>query len=188
MIQENPGSDKDTLPQTPEPEIFDQEEEHVLFSWTAPERSFQRRDRDFWITAVSILVLLSVILIFIKEFFLVMALFSVLFLYYVLSTVEPDTIQNQITNKGLYFGEMRYLWEILERFWFKKSLSNQMVFFETNLKFPRQIALVINPQDQEKIKEILKKRLPSFEDPPSFVDKLTKWFGERLPLEKRTNR
>jgi hypothetical protein len=32
------------------------------------ERSYKKRDRDFWITAISILVLVSVILIFIKEF------------------------------------------------------------------------------------------------------------------------
>ena len=50
-------------------------EEKFLFSWEAAERAYQKRDRDFWITAVAILVLVSIILLFIKEFFLVIVLF-----------------------------------------------------------------------------------------------------------------
>lgn len=45
----------------------DWNEEKVLFEWEAPERSYQKKDRDFWITAISILVLVSVILFFVKK-------------------------------------------------------------------------------------------------------------------------
>ena len=81
-------------------DIDDLKEERVLFEWMAPERAFQRRDRDFWITAIAILVLVAVILIFIKEFFLIIALGSILFLFYVLSTVPPENIKNKLTNRG----------------------------------------------------------------------------------------
>lgn len=160
-------------------------EEKVLMEWEAAERSFQRRDRDFWITAIAILALVSVIFIFIKEFFLVVALGSVLFLYYVLSTVPPGRVTNKITNKGIYFGELRYPWELLERFWFKNSLSSDLLMLETRLKFPRQISLVIPAESREKIKGIVSKRVPLLESSPGFVDKLTKWFGDRLPLEDK---
>jgi hypothetical protein len=165
--------------------LQDWNEEKVKFEWEAPERAFQRRNRDFWVTIIAILVLVSIILIFIKEFFLIIALISVLFLYYVLSTVPPQNIKYKITNRGIYIGEARYEWELLSRFWFKKTLSNEMVHFETVLRFPRQISLVINPQDQEKIKEIVIKKIPLVEDSPKFVDKLTKWGISKLPLEKR---
>ena len=160
-------------------------EEKFLFSWEAAERAYQKRDRDFWITAVAILVLVSIILLFIKEFFLVIVLFSVLFLYYVLSTVPPDKISHKISNRGIYFGEVRYPWELLERFWFKQSLSTEVLEFETRLRFPRQITLVIDPKNKEQIKSIVLKRVPLVESAPNFVDKVTKWFGERLPLENR---
>lgn len=160
-------------------------EEKVLFEWEAPERAFQKKDRDFWVTAIAILILVSVILVFIKEFFLVIALGSVLFLYYGLSTVPPGIVKNKLTNRGVYFGELRYLWSDLAKFWFKKNLSNQVLFIETWLRFPRQISLVVNLEDQEKIKDIIIKRIPLLENSPTFVDKLTKWFGERLPLESK---
>lgn len=160
-------------------------EEKPLFEWDASERAFQKRDRDFWITAVAILVLVSVILFFIKEMFLIIALGSALFLYYVLSTVPPGNSHYKITNRGIYFGEVFYPWNWVSRFWFKASLSSQLLEFETNLRFPRQISLVIKPEHQEALKKIILKRLPMIASSPTFIDKLTKWFSERLPLENR---
>lgn len=165
--------------------LDDLNEEKVLWEWEAPERAFQKRDRDFWVTAISILVLVSVILFFIKEFFLIIALGSVLFMYYSLSTVEPEKIKNRITNRGVYFGESRYEWGLLERFWIGKSLSTDMLFIETKLRFPRQISLVISPDDREEIKNIVVKKIPYLESSPTFVDKLTTWFAKRLPLENK---
>jgi hypothetical protein len=160
-------------------------EEKTLFEWEAPERPFKKMDKDFWITAVVMLVLFSIILIFIKEFFLIVALVSVLFLYYVLSTVPPQMIRNKITNRFVYFGDVKYSWGLFLRFWFKKSLNNELLEFETNLRIPRQVSIVINEEDKEIIKEIVLKKLPLIESSPNFMDKVTKWFGERLPLEKR---
>ena len=160
-------------------------DEKVLFEWEAPERAYQKRDRDFWITAVAILVLVSVILIFVKEYFLVVALGSVLFLYYGLATVPPNRIKNKITNRGICFGELRYVWDDLENFHFKTSLSNDQILFGTMLRFPRQVAMVIDTVDKEKLKSIVVKKIPYVETPPRFIDKLTKWFADRLPLEKR---
>jgi hypothetical protein len=166
-------------------EIKNTNEEKILFEWEATERSFKKRDKDFWITAVAILILFSVVLIFIKEFFLVVALVSILFLYYVLSTVPPRMVKNKITNRGIKLEEANYDWRILLRFWFKKSLNSELLEFETNLRIPRQISLVINENDKEKIKEIVLKKLPLIESSPNFVDKLTKKVGNMLPLEKR---
>jgi hypothetical protein len=163
----------------------DWNEEKTLFEWEAPERSYQKKDRDFWITVVSILVLVSVILFLVKEFFLIGALISALFLYYVLSTVPPQDIKYKITNRGIYYGDSRYQWDLFDRFWFKKSLSNELIHFETILRFPRQISLVINPEDKEKIKTLVIKRLPMIDESPNFTDKLTKKVVSWLPLEKK---
>ncbi|MDD4938057.1 MAG: hypothetical protein PHX34_03525 [Candidatus Shapirobacteria bacterium] len=165
--------------------LNDWNEEKVKIEWEAAERAFQKKNKDFWITAIAILILVSVILVFVKEFFLIISLVSVLFLYYVLSTVSPRQIKYKITNRSIYFGESNYEWDLLTRFWFKKSLSSEMIHFETKLRFPRQVSLVINEVDKEKIKEIVIKKIPMVEESPNFVDKLTKWFGDRLPLEKK---
>ena len=165
---------------------LDLNEEKTLIEWVAAERAFQKREKDFWITAIAILVLVAVIFIFIKEFFLVIALGSLLFLFYVLSTVPPEKIKYRITNRGVYFGETHYYWDVLEKFWFAPSLSTEMIHFGTILRFPTAVSLVINPEDKEKLKEIVVKKIPLIENAPNFVDKLTKWFADRLPLESRS--
>lgn len=164
---------------------IDTNEEKTLFEWVAAERAFQKREKDFWITAVAILVLVAVIFIFIKEFSLVVALGSLLFLFYILSTVPPGEITYKITNRGIYFGETHYYWDVLEKFWFKQNLSTEMIHFGTVLRFPTAVSLVINPKDKEKIKEIVVQKIPLIETSPNFVDRLTKWFADRLPLETR---
>jgi len=165
--------------------LQDVNEEKILFEWDAPERSFLRKDRDFWITAIAILILVSIILFFVNEFPLILALIAVMFLYYALSTVPPGTIKNKLTNRGIYFGDLRYEWGLLTRFWFKKSLSSQIICFETQLRFPRQVTLVIDEKDEEKIKEIVVKIIPMLDESPTLVDKITKWFTDRLPLEDK---
>lgn len=169
-------------------EFGDVNEEKTLMEWTAAERAFQKKDRNWWITAISILVLVSVILIFIKEFYLIIALGSLLFMYYVLSTVPPREVRYKITNRGVYMGESSHYWDILEKFWFSSSLSSEMMNFGTVLRFPRSVTLVINPEDKEKLKELVVKKIPLIENSPNFVDKLSKWFAEHLPLENRTNK
>ena len=164
---------------------IDLNEEKVRFEWEAVERAYKKRDKDFWITVIAILVLVSVILFFVKEFFLIVALVSSLFLYYVLSTIPPQKTKYKITNRGVYFGENRYEWDLLSRFWFGKSLNNDMIHFETILRFPSQISLVINSEDKEKIKEIVVKKLPLIEESPNFVDKLTSKIVKMIPLEKK---
>jgi len=163
----------------------DPSEEKTVFEWEAAERAFKKRDKDFWITAISILVIVGIILFLIGENMLIVALCSVLFLYYVLSTVPPENIRYKITNRGLYFGELKYIWDDLERFWFKNSLDSEMMFIETKLRFPRQISFVINPTDKDILLDIVKRKIPLIESPPSSMDKTIKWFGDHLPLEKR---
>ena len=98
--------DVKTLQQT----LDDMREEKEWLSWEAPERTFKKRDKDFWITAIAILILVSVILIFVQEFFLIVALGAALFLYYVLSSVPPARIKNRLTNRGVYFSDLFYAW------------------------------------------------------------------------------
>jgi len=170
------------------PKPNDLNEEKDLFVWTAPERSFKKRDKDFWITAFAILALVSIILFFAKETFLIVALSGALFLYYVLATVEPQNVTNKITNRGVYFGQLFYSWADLAVFWFAKSLDSQAIFFETYLKFPRQVSLIIDLKDQKKIKKIVVKKIPLIKQELRFIDKATNWLMAKLPLEdKKTN-
>jgi hypothetical protein len=165
--------------------IIDLNEEKVLFEWVGPERPFQKRNKEFWITSIVILALVSVIFFLVHEFLLIMALFSALFLYYVMSTIKPGLIKNKITNRGIYFGDVKYEWYLLEKFWFTDNLSSMTLNIETKLRFPRQVSIVVDSADKEEIKKIMVKRLPLIEDSPKLTDKIGAWFNKKFPLENK---
>lgn len=166
-------------------EFSNTNEEREIFSWEAPERSLRKRDKDFWVTVLSTYFLTSIILIFAKETFLVFAIGAAIFLYYALSTVEPQIVINKITNRGVYFGSVFYDWRDLANFWFGKLADREAIFFETYLRFPRQVSLIIDTKDQDRLKELVVKKLPLVKPEPTFIDKASKWLMEKLPLEDK---
>lgn len=173
-------------PQTQPLEVLPVREEKTLFTWTAPERAFKTRDKEFWITAIAILVLVSIILFFVKEFFLILALIALIFLYYVLSTVPPESVQHKLTTKGVYIGSThRYDWDFLKKYWFKSQFDQIILSIEARAGFPSVLALIVPIKDQQEIQKIMNKYLPYEESPPGFVDKLTAWTLKRLPLEDK---
>jgi len=169
-------------------EVLPVREEKTLLTWVAPERAFKTRDKEFWVTVIAILALVSIILFFVKEFFLILALLALVFLYYVLSTVPPGNITNKLTTKGVYVGSThRYDWDFLKRYWFKTQFDQIILSLETYAGFPRVIALLVPKAKQNEIQKLLNKYLPYEESPPGFVDKLTAWTIDRLPLESKSS-
>ncbi|KKP31069.1 MAG: hypothetical protein UR20_C0044G0007, partial [Candidatus Woesebacteria bacterium GW2011_GWE2_31_6] len=77
------------------------EVEKDLVTWTAPGRPFKRRDKQFYLTTISIVGLVSLIIFLAEGAMPVILIISLVFLYYVMSTVPPENIEYKITNKGV---------------------------------------------------------------------------------------
>jgi len=179
---------------TPRPETVDRQplevlpvkEERVLFEWKALERPYQRKDKEFWTTVLSVLGLVSLILFFVKEWFLIAALVALVFLYYVLTTVPPQKAKYKLTTRGIYFSpSQRIDWEVLRRFWIDEKWGHSLLHLETWLKFPRVISLVFSKAEGKKILEILRKYIPQEKTSPNFLDKFSSWLSKKFPLETK---
>lgn len=157
-----------------------QKPEKTLYSWTAPSRPFKRRDRDFWVTVVVITAIIGLVLFFAEGYMPVILIISVIFLYYILSTVEPEKIDYKITNKGIKMGEKLNPWNDIYRFWFTKRFSDQLLVLEANVLGGR-LELVIKSSDKNKIQTTLSKYITHEQAPPSAIDKATNWFSKKLP-------
>ncbi len=165
-------------------EVIPSMEERILNEWQALERPFQRKDKDFWTTILSILGLVCLILIFVKEWFLIATLAGLAFLYYVLTTIKPEKSKYKITNKGVYISSTQRIdWELIRRFWISKKWGNRMINLDTWLKFPRVFSIVVPKKQENKITETLKKYIPQEENSPQFLDKFSNWVTSKIPLE-----
>src|SRR3989344_7252250 len=157
--------------------------EKELLGWKAASRPFKRRDKQFWTTIIAIAAIFGLILFLVEGVMPVILIISIIFLYYVLSTVEPENIEYSITNKGVKIANQRTDWEYLTKFWFTRRHDSELLVFEMNI-LPGRLELVISPKDKEKIKTLLTTYLKEEESPPSNIDRAANYFSRFLPQGK----
>lgn len=164
----------------PTPVFIKPEKEHDLANWVAPARPFKRRNREFYVTVISIAAIVGLILFLVEGWVPVVLLISLVFLFYVMNTVEPENIEYRITTKGIKIAEKLTEWPYLGRFWFSRRFDSELLIIET-ARLPGRLELVINPELKTKIREGLAQYLKEEEVPPSYLDKAAGWFSKKLP-------
>lgn len=163
--------------------VSGESEEEVLLSWMSPSRLFKKRDREYFTNIGAIVFLLTVILVFAREFVLIAAVLSIVFLIYVLSTVPPEEVSHRITNLGIESAGHFYRWEELADFWLEEQWGQYMMVFRPYLS-PRTIIL-LGDQNHEKVRELVAKHIPFRSEPEkTWVDNAASWLTRKIPLEK----
>ncbi|MBI2007354.1 MAG: hypothetical protein HYS83_01485 [Candidatus Blackburnbacteria bacterium] len=156
--------------------------ERTLFSWKAPSRPFKKRDKEFFTTVGALAFLIGLILFFVEGILPVAVVIALVFLIYVLSTVQPEEVEHSITNKGVVFAGKKYRWDELVRFWFTKRFGSDLLILES-VHVPNRVEMVISDADKEKIKDAVEDYLIFEEAAPNFLDKAAGWLSKRVPLE-----
>jgi len=174
---------KPSLSDKPMPVVQQPEPERNLLVWNAAERLYKKRDREYYTTVGVIVLLLSVILLFAKEFLLVGVILSLGFVSYVLASVPPGKIKHRVTNKGIRTGKKLYRWNALGRFWFETKWKQTVLNIESLFGFPGKLVMVMDEKDKKHINETLSKYLVKEKPLPTLLDKAAKWIQEKVPLE-----
>ena len=157
----------------------------VLLAWSSPSRLFKRRDKEYFTNIGAIVVLLIVILIFAREFLLIAAVVSIVFLVYVLSTVPPEAVSHRITNLGIDSAGHFYRWDQLVDFWFEQQWGQTMVVVRPMME--TRIIMLLGVEDKEQVRKLLAEYIPFRETPEkTWVDNAAHWITEKIPLEKPT--
>ncbi len=164
-------------------EVMAVKELKTLLTWKASVRPFKRRDKEFWTTAGSIAFLLAVILFFIKEWVLIIVIIAIMFVYYVLSHVQPEEIEHSITNRGIRFAGKDYPWETMIQFWFSEKFGEKILNVQTIMMYPGRLQMLLGKTSVKQIEEILKKYLLQETPEPTVIEKTTDWFSKKIPIE-----
>lgn len=163
--------------------VMEKQTAQTLLSWTSPSRLFKKRDREYFTNIGAIVFLLTIILVFAREFVLIAAVLSIVFLIYVLSTVPPEEVSHRITNLGIESAGHFYRWEELADFWLEEQWGQRLMVLRPYLS-PRVIIL-LGDQDHEKVREIVAKHIPFRQEPQkTWVDSAASWLTRKIPLEK----
>lgn len=178
--QSTPISEEKTEPQAV---VVRRELEHVLVTWKAPGRPFKRRDRQYFVTIFAIAGIISLVIFLAEGLMPVILIISLVFLYYILSTVPPEEIEYKITTKGIKIADKLIEWQLLSKFWMGHRMDNEVLFFDT-FQIPGRIELVINSGIKNELEKEISAYIPLEKAPDSTIDKLTSWVSQKLPGNK----
>lgn len=156
----------------------------ILLQWRALTRPFKKRDREYFTTVGAIVFLLIVILLFLKEWFLILAIIAMAFVAYILATVQPAETEHKITNRGIITGGRTYFWEELNQFWFSERWGQKILHVETLVRFPRRLLLLLGEISQDQFEKTLSQYLPLEEPEKTWMDNASEWLSRRVPLER----
>lgn len=163
----------------PEYQTQDVESEKELFSWKSPSTTFKKRDKEFWVKIMVVSGLFGFILFLAEGVMPVILLISIVFLFYVITNIQPEIIVNKITNKGIRIADRLNKWELFTRFWFVERGKNTFLVLET-LSIPGRLELAVDSKDKEKLEKVLTRFIPREEIPPTRLDKATEWLSKRF--------
>lgn len=170
-------------PQSAQQQDQPEQKQELLVAWNSPSRLFKRRTKEFFVNVGVIVFLLLIILVFAKEFVLVLAVVSIVFLIYVLSTVPPEDVTHRITNLGIESAGHYYRWEQLAEFWFEQKWGQKLLMIRP--LFGSLIIILLGQKTEDEIRQVLASRIVFREHPQkSWVDNASSWLSEKIPLEK----
>jgi hypothetical protein len=158
----------------------------VLLSWKSPSRLFKKRDKEYFTNIGAIVFLLVIILLFAREFVLIAAVVSIVFLIYVLSTVPPEEAEHHITNLGIESAGHYYRWNELAEFWFEEQWGQVVLMVQPIVG--TRIIILLGTQDRERVRGLIAEHIPFREKPEkTWTDNAASWLSKKVPLEKPTS-
>ncbi|TRZ42336.1 hypothetical protein D4S03_12355, partial [bacterium] len=119
---------------------------------------------------------------FIEGIMPVLVIWAMVFMLWAMSRTEPRLEKYAISSWGLKTKERTYRFEEMTNFWFETKWGGRLM--RINLaKVPWHLVIVINSEDEDKIRKIMLQSVTYQEPTVTAVDRLVKWLGDKIPLE-----
>lgn len=158
----------------------------TVLEWSAPGRPFKKRGKQYFLTALLIMLLVEIILFLFSEYLLMMVVLSLVFVAFALAIVPPRDFHYRISSEGITIEDRFFLWKELYDFYFTKKDGYEAVHIRTEAYIPGELILTLGNEPEEKIKKALLPYL-SFREyvKPTFMDKAADWLSKNFPLENK---
>ena len=157
-------------------------EEVILFDWDSYERPRKKWSKEFYSSVIVMAFLASIIFFFIEGVMPVLVIWAMVFMLWTMSRTEPRLEKYAISSWGLKTKEKTYRFAEMNHFWFETKWGGRLM--RINLaRVPWHLVIVINSEDEDKIRKIMLQSVTYQEPTVTAVDRLVKWLGDKIPLE-----
>lgn len=158
----------------------------TMLEWSAPGRPFQKRSKQYYLTALLIMLLVEIILFLFSEYLLMVVVISLIFVGFALAMVPPKDFHYRISSEGITIEDRFFLWKELYDFYFIKKDTHETLHVRTEAYIPGELILTLGDEPQEKVKKALLPYL-SFREyvKPNFMERAGNWLSRNFPLENK---
>jgi hypothetical protein len=150
----------------------------TTISWQAPEYKHYEKNIGWYVTLVSVIVLISAFFIFVEnDYFaaVTIALLGGLVIFF--ATQKPNDIEIELNHKSVRFGNLHFPYKQIKHFWVVHNQRHQAVNLVTTTYINNVIVLELVDQDPDEIREFLLQYLPEHETSvETFSQKIMHWF------------
>jgi hypothetical protein len=154
--------------------------------WIAPGRPFEKKSRQYYLTALLIMLLVEAILFLFSEFMLMFVVAALVFVTFALASIPPKDFKYRISGEGVQIEDRFYLWQELYDFYFYKKYNYSAIHIRTKDLIPGELIITMGNQPEESIKKALISYLPFREYvKPSFEDRVATWLVKNFPLDSK---
>ncbi len=158
----------------------------VVFAWKAPLRPYKKRSHIILRFYIAVALLLSLIIFFFGDKILLIPIWSVLFLFYILTVTPPPEVENKITKFGIEAAGVTLRWEILSHFYFGARFGFTTLTAVGRAPYFYHLYLVVPTQEMKShLIKLLSEHLVFQENPhKSITDKMVDWLSQLIPEDE----
>ncbi|PIZ65616.1 hypothetical protein COU87_03940 [Candidatus Roizmanbacteria bacterium CG10_big_fil_rev_8_21_14_0_10_39_12] len=155
----------------------------VVYSWKAPLRAYKKRSKNVLRFYVAVALLLTAIVFFLGDRILIIPIWSILFLFYVLTITPPPEVENRITKFGIETAGITIRWEALSHFYFNQRFGFEILTIVTHPPYNMHAYLVIpDKTTQKNVVKILAEHIVFQEKPQlTMIDKMISLLSRLIP-------
>lgn len=152
----------------------------TLLIWDGPERPHKKRDRKFYTSMISLVIVIGLILTLAGQLMIILLVCSLLFVTYALYTTPPGKTTFVLTNKGVELKEEGISWNEIDYYFISRELDETVINIDlkTNSLLKRRYLIPDSPETLEKATKILdeyvQKRTASQKETSKFTQALDK--------------
>ncbi|KXK07336.1 MAG: hypothetical protein UZ21_OP11001001101 [Microgenomates bacterium OLB22] len=163
--------------------MLPQDNPQLLYEWSAPARAYKKNTGGILRFYIAVALLLAIIVFLWGDKFLLLPIFSVLFIFYVLTTTPPRDVHYKITKFGVFVGDSFYKWEDLTHFSIVKQFEMSQIVITAHIPFEFHVHLtVIDETSLSKLMSLLSEHLIYQEKAElSISEKLLEFFSKLMP-------
>lgn len=160
----------------------------ILFAWKAPLRPYIKRSPKITRFYIALSLLLSLLVVFFGDWVLLLPIWTVLFLFYVLTITPPPEVEHKINRFGIDAAGLKIRWGDLSHFHFDKRFGYDMLTVVSQPPYLDHFYMVVPSEEVKKrLIVILSPHLVYEEEPKrTFVDRMVHAMSRLVPQEEQS--